>query len=216
MNLPQTIQKLTNGIEFNESVIDILKIPSLNKAVNNATELYKLNSLEHIPILYDLYKFMGVTSTNDPAYAVPANLYELVGNAYMFKLPIWGYRVPYGENPQTITGGSPWQFVTTITIIKTKVHYLNLTDLLVKKSKIVSYLSTDGNVGLPPFNVTIDPINELSTDFATFYRWIKVTDGYELEYYSFFPFSNDVNVTLNTSVYFLDKDLGNEIQSFIF
>lgn len=207
---------LSNSIVFNEITVDFLKIKQTNQSVINNSERFIYTQLSHAPVLYDLYKFMGVTSTNDPDHAIPANLYEVdeKGTTWNFILPIWGYRVPYGVNPQTQTGAGPWTFLTSINIIKTKVHFLNLPDLMVQKSKIINYLYTDNNEPLPIFVITIDPINELSTDFSTFYRWNKVTDGYELEYFSFFPYSNEVDVKLNTSIYFIDKELNTEIQSY--
>lgn len=215
-NIKFKIPTLYKDIKTIENKIDFLKLSNLSNTATNNFENFNVSTLVHVPILYDLYNFTGVTYTNNPAHAVPVNLYDFDGVAYTFNLPVYGYRVPYGENPTTITGTSSWDFLTTINIIRTKIIYLNLPDSYIRKTRIVSYLYTDDNTPIPSLKILVDPINEIFTDFSYFYRWLKVTDGYLLDFYSFFPYFLSVEVKLKTNVYFLNKDLGNENQSNIF
>ena len=216
-NVKYKIPQLLRDVKFNESKIDFLKLSKINNTSTNNFENFNVSTLVHAPVIYDLYKFLGTTYTNNEATAIPPSCYDFDGTAYRFNLPIYGYRVPQGVDPIAFSGGAtPWQFITSINIIRTRVNYLNLPDSYIKKTKVVSYLYTDDNSPIPSLGILIDPINEIYTDFSYFYRWLKVTDGYILDFYSFFPYFPTVEVKLKTDVYFLNKDLGNENQSNIF
>ena len=215
-NTKYKIPQLLNDVTANESTIAFLKLSKIKNTATNNFEKFNVSTLVHAPVIYDLYKFFGVTYTNNEAGAVPPEVYEEneAGNAWTFILPVYGYRVPQGVDPVVFSGGAtPWQFITSINIIRTRVNYLNLPDSYIKKSKIVSYLYTDDNTPIPSLNILIDPLSEIYTDFSYFYRWLKVNDGYVLDFYAFFPYFTTVEVKLKTNVYFLDKDLGNENQS---
>ena len=216
-NTKYKIPQLLNDVTANESTIAFLKLSKIKNTATNNFEKFDVSTLVHAPVIYDLYKFLGVTYTNNLDGAVPPNCYDFDGTAYRFNLPVYGYRVPQGVDPVVFSGGAtPWQFITSINIIHTRVNYLNLPDTYIKKTKVVSYLYTDDNIPIPSLNVLIDPISEIYTDFSYFYRWLKVTDGYILDFYAFFPYFTTVEVKLKTNVYFLNKDLGNENQSNIF
>jgi hypothetical protein len=212
----QKLRKLTEGILFNESIIDFLKLNNISRSVNNSSEKFIISPVVHNPVLFDLYNFQGLTYTNDESGAVPPQYYDVneENTAWTFNLPIWGYRVSDGVNPETLLGVGPWEYLTSISIIKTKIHYLNLPEIYVQKAKVISYLYTDDNLAIPSFEVLVDPINDIYLDFSTFYRWVQVTDGYELEFYSFLPVIEGMDVKLDTTIYFLSKDLGNENQSY--
>jgi hypothetical protein len=210
-NVKYKLSQLLNDVTANESSIDFLKFLDVSNSASNNFEKFNVSVLTHVPVVYDLYKFLGTTYTNNPEGAVPPGLYDFDGTAYTFNLPVYGYRVPQGVDPVVYSGGAtPWEFITSVNIIRTRVNYLNLPDSYIKKSKIVSYLYTDDNTPIPSLNILIDPINEIYTDFSYFYRWLKVDDGYVLDFYAFFPYFTTVEVKLKTNVYFLDKDLGNE------
>jgi hypothetical protein len=211
-NVKYKLSQLLNDVTANESSIDFLKFLDVSNSASNNFEKFNVNSLVHVPIIYDLYNFLGTTYTNDPAGAIPPERYDFDGTAYRFNLPIYGYRVAKDVDPVIFTGATPWEFITSINVIRTRVNYLNLPDSYIKKSKIISYLYTDDNTPIPSLNILIDPINEIYTDFSYFYRWLKVDDGYVLDFYAFFPYFTTVEVKLKTNVYFLDKDLGNENQ----
>ena len=218
-NVKHKLSQLLNDVTSNESSIDFLKFLDVSNSASNNFEKFNVSILTHAPVVYDLYKFLGTTYTNNEAGAVPPEVYEEneEGNAWTFILPVYGYRVPQGVDPVVNSGGAtPWEFITSVNVIRTRVNYLNLPDSYIKKSKIVSYLYTDDNSPIPSLNVLIDPLGEIYTDFSYFYRWLKVGDGYVLDFYAFFPYFTTVEVKLKTNVYFLDKDLGNENQPNIF
>jgi hypothetical protein len=215
-NTKYKIPQLLSDVTANESTIDFLKLSKIKNTATNNFENYNVSTLVHVPVLYDLYNFRGTTYTNDPAGAIPPECYDFDGTAYIFNLPIWGFRVAKDVDPEVLTGASPWLFLTTVNFIHTRINYLNLPDSYIKKAKVVSYLYTDDNTPIPSLNILIDQYNDLYTDFSYFYRWLKVDDGYILDFYSFFPYFPTVEVKLKTNVYFLNKDLGNENQSNIF
>jgi len=216
-NTKYKIPQLLSDVTANESTIDFLKLSKIKNTATNNFENYNVSTLVHVPVLYDLYNFLGTTYTNNPAGAVPPGCYDFDGTAYIFNLPVYGFRVPQGVDPVVFSGGAtPWQIITSVNIIRTRTNYLYLPDSYIKKARVVSYLYTDDNTPIPSLNVLIDPISEIYTDFSYFYRWLKVDDGYILDFYSFFPYFPTVEVKLKTNVYFLNKDLGNENQSNIF
>jgi hypothetical protein len=216
-NVKYKIPQLLRDVTANESSIDFLKLLDVSNSGCNNFENFNVSTLNHVPIIYDLYNFLGITYTNNEAGAIPASCYDFDGTAYRFNLPVYGYRVLQGVDPVVFSGGAtPWEFITSVNVIHTRVNYLNLPDSYIKKVKIVSYLYTDNNTSIPSLNILIDPISEIYTDFSYFYRWLKVTDGYVLDFYSFFPYFTTIEVKLKTNAYFLDKDLGNENQSNIF
>jgi hypothetical protein len=216
-NVKYKLSQLLNDVTANESSIDFLKFLDVSNSASNNFEKFNVSVLTHAPVIYDLYKFLGITYTNSEAGAVPPERYDFDGTAYRFNLPVYGYRVPQGIDPVVFSGGAtPWQFITSVNIIRTRTNYLNLPDSYIKKVKVVNYLYTDDNSPIPSLNILIDPISEIYTDFSYFYRWLKVDDGYVLDFYSFFPYFPTIEVKLKTNVYFLDKDLGNENQSNIF
>lgn len=213
-NTKYKLSKLWNNIITNESTIDFLKLSQVHTTNCNSFERFINNTLTHVPKLYDLYNFGGITYSTSPQS--PSENYNFDGVAYTFNLPVFGYRVENGLDPVTISGGSgPWTFIGTVSVNHTRVNYLNLPDEYIKKSKVITYLYTDDNAPMPSFELIINPytISKTTTDFRYFYRWIKVTDGYILDFYSCFLYSNDVDVKVKTNVYFIAKDLGNEIQS---
>jgi hypothetical protein len=206
------IPKIFNDIKFNKISIDFLKESNVISGYNNSLEKNIKTEFEHVPTLFDLYKFKGITYTNNEADATPAEVYEeLTPDAWTFILPVYGYRVESGVDPAVLTGASPWEFITTICIVKSKIHYINLSDNLISKARIINYLYTADNSPLPTFKILIDPINDLYADYTYFYRWVKSNDEWDLEFYAFYPYY--ANVLMSTSIYFIDKGLSNGFQS---
>jgi len=207
------ILKLSEDVSFNEYKVKFLQPLAINHSYNSNNENYCSSIITHNPVLYDLYNFQGVTYTNNSAGAVPSQYYDIngAGTAWTFNLPVYGYKIAYGIDPTTFLGVGPWKFLSSIVIIKTKVYYVHLTDELVKNSKIISYLYTNNNSLVPNLEVLVDPIKNISLDFSVFHRWVKIDEGYALEYFSIFPYF--ANLNLKTIVYFTDKALSNESQS---
>jgi hypothetical protein len=205
------IAHLVRDIATHKDEIDFLKLSQVHKTNVNNFESFISNTLTHYPKLYDLYNFQGVTYSTDPP--TPSANYTHTEDGYYFKLPVWGYRVEHGDDPVTISGGStPWEFLATVSIIHTKYSYVNLPESFLKKAKILTYLYNNSNAPMPSFETIVTPyeFNLTSTDFGWFYRWLKVDNGYVLDYYAFFLYSEEVDVKVQTNVYFLDKDLANE------
>lgn len=214
----QTKRKLSvawERVQATESTVDFLKFQKLTGVVASDFQNYFINEITHAPVLYDLYNFQGVTYTTDPDLAVPVELYtpNEDSTAFTFNLPIYGYQVLQGVDPAISTGASPWQFVLSVALIKSKTYYLHLSARDLPKLKIVSYFSTEANVRLPSFQFLVDPIDEIYTEYSSFYRWVKLETGFLLEFYAFYPYFADLNLQLNTKVYFMNKGIVNEIQS---
>ena len=210
----KVLPSLWNDVNFNESSIDFLKSRSLNDTGTNSFESSLIYNYEPTKVLCDLYKYEGVTYTNNPAGAVPAANFNVntKGTAWTFKLPIFGFKVIHGE-PLPDVGPYDWKYITSVFIIKERINFKDLPDAYVKKAKVVNYLFTDNNDPLPTFLQELDPINKIYTEFAYFQRWVKVDNGYDLEFYAIIPYIEEPEPKLQLMIYFLNKDLGNESQS---
>lgn len=210
------INKLWENITFNEFKINLLKefdirIGSMISPVRNVT-----NTISHSPVIYDLYRYLGVTYTNDVNFAVPAELYTANENnsVFTFNLPTYGYAVPFDVDPNELLGTvNAWEYQVSVAIIKTKINYTGLTSDIVRRANLVTLLETDSNITIPSLQVLIDPIKEIYTDFSYFYRWIELASSYDLEIYAFYPLTNNVNLTMTTNITFFSKGAFNEIQS---
>lgn len=213
--LQNNFKQLYTDIQKNKNLNDNLKFSQISISVNPSLEKNLITVLNTTPSIYDLYNFKGITYTNDPDLAVPVELYDTDdgGASYYFILPTFGYRVNQGVDPEVETGAGPWEYLTTINIVKTIVTFQNLTETMLHNARIVSYLHTTGNVAVPNLEILVDPYINSYTDYSEFYRWRKTSIGYDLEYYAFFPYFNTINLQLKSSVYFIDKGTSNAIQS---
>jgi hypothetical protein len=217
-NFNQTKYKLPqlwNDVKFTETSIDFLKRSDLNHSSVESFEVFLIERIEPNRVIYDLYDYKGITYTNNETDAVPVENFDVneAHTAWTFKLPVYGYRIK--KDIETLPNVSPytWEYSTSIVIIKHRIIFKNLSDYYIKKSRIINYLFTDNNVPLPSFLILLNPISDIYTEFSSFYRWIKVSDGYNLEYYAIYPYTASPEVKLQLLIYFLNKDLGNESQS---
>ena len=215
LNTPfKILPSLWNDVKFNESSIDFLKLKNLSNTGTNSFESSLIYNYEPTKILCDLYNYVGVTYTNNPAGATPIANFEVneAGTAWTFKLPTFGFKVIHGETLPDV-GPYSWTYVTSIFLIKERINFKDLPESYIKKSKIINYLFTDNNAPLPSFSKLLNPINEIYTEFAYFQRWVKVDNGFDLEFYAIIPYTEEPEPKLQLMIYFLNKDLGNESQS---
>jgi hypothetical protein len=208
------LPSLWNDANFNESTIDFLKLHNLNGTRTNSFESSLVYDKEPTKVLCDLHEYKGVTYTNNEDGAVPAENFTVneEGTAWTFRLPIWGFKVVHDE-PLPPVGPYTWEYITSVFIIKERINFKDLPDSFIKKAKVINFLFTDNDVALPNMRMMLDPIEEIYTEFAYFQRWVKVANGYDLEFYAIIPFTAEPEPKLQLKVYFLNKDLGNESQS---
>jgi hypothetical protein len=114
------LPRLLDGVSFNESNINFLKLSQTTNTGTNNFENYLFTSLEPTRVLYDLYEYQGVTYTNNPAQAVPGANFDVNSEhtAWTFNLPIWGYRVKHEGESLPDVGPYSWLFQNSIIIIK--------------------------------------------------------------------------------------------------
>jgi len=210
------ISKLWETITFVEQKVDLLKEFHLHSASSINASRNILTSITHTPIIYDLYRFLGVTYTNNESLAVPAELYTANEDdtVFTFNLPVYGYAVPQYTDPFDSTGVDTWEYQLSVAIIKTRINYANITSDIVHRSNLFTYLTTDNNTEIPSLQILIDPIKEIYTDFSHFFRWIELTSGYDLEIYAFYPLVENINLSLITNVVFMTQGAFNEIQPY--
>ena len=137
------IGKLWTQVTADERTISLAEIRNDRFAIGTSLEKVIKTSIVHEPVLYDLYKFLGVTYTNIETGAVPAELYQSnpTMTAWTFLLPVFGYKVPHGEDPEALlgTGEGSWEFQTTIAIVKTRIHLPGIPEYLINKARVFSF-----------------------------------------------------------------------------
>ena len=197
-------KSIYNNIITNENKIEFLQPLSYIKVNNSFIKKLNIISINTTPIYYDLYNFEGITfSTSEPE---PASAYEYRDIGYYFIYPVWGFVVPSGETPESITdGATPWQFQTTIAIIKTQLNFPKMPDWVIDGAKVISYLYNDDDSAVGDLAFTILPGGEnmdaIVVDFSEFHRWIKLEEGYNFEYYAIYPVPENHQLHLNTNLY---------------
>ena len=168
-------------------------------------------------VYYDLYKFLGTTYSVGTVSPTPISAYdaELISGttyAYTFIYPIYDFQVPVGEAPEDYTdGATPWEFQTTIAIVKSKIMFPNMPDWGVDGAKIISYLYKEDGTVVDNLKFVLregsQNLDELSVDYGEFHRWVNLlddngeTNGYEFEYYCIFPIPDNQQIFLNANLY---------------
>ena len=215
-------RKVWEEVEFNKSEIDSLPlIQNLNTNVNTL-QRYLFNTIDHTPVVFDLYNWLGVTFTTAETSPEPTSLYQrnALDTGWEFILPIFGYRIPHQADVETITGSSDWEFNTSVVASKTKVFYQGLTERTLDRLRVVTILSARNQdqllvpISSSAFKILIDPINNIFTNYSIFTRWVKQNNGYDLEVYSFYPLLDNLDIKLTTKVYGINKEVIDEIQPF--
>lgn len=211
------ISKLWEAITFNETKINLLKDFKLHTASSINPTRNILTSITHTPVIYDLYRYLGVTYTNNAEFAVPAELYTAneANTVFTFNLPVYGYPVPLDTDPNELLGTTDaWEYQLSVAIIKTKINYAGINSDIVHRASLFTYFNTDSNITIPSLQVLVDPIAEVYTDFFYFYRWVELETGYDLEVYAFYPLTDNVNLSLTTNIVFFTQGAFNEIQPY--
>ena len=162
---------------------------------------------------YDLYDFKGTTYAVGTTSPTPADCYKAVlisGStySYTFIYPINAYPVPVGEDPEDILGCSPWEFNTTIAVVKTLYNLPSFPDWALEGAKVVSYLSSGAGITIPNLEIEVTP--GVFTGFNTYHRWIKTENGYDLEYQAYYPVPSGYTIDLNTNLYIYNKKVYDE------
>ena len=175
--------------------------------------------LEFTPVYYDLYKFLGITySGGGDTSPVPESAYiEQNSNEWYFKYPIIGFPVLAGATPESVTDGAEtWEFQVTVAVIKSVTQFDKMPDWAIEGAKHVSYLyKTDGT----PYTSSKEilqakstDLDEISVDFNNFHRWVKLTNGYNFEFYAIYPLTS-TEIKLNTTLYFTNTKNTNYAKS---
>ena len=126
--------------------------------------------------------------------------------SYGFIYPIYGFSVPSGENPEDYTdGSSPWEFKTSIAIIKQSYEFHEMPEWMINGAKIISYLYNENGSIVENLKVILlnesQNMDEISVDFTEFYRWIELEKGYIFEYYAVFPVPENQQISLKSNLY---------------
>lgn len=205
-----SIEELWQTIKYNSfRISDFSKIEYTNNP-NTFIKNIRFVSIDTTPQYYDLYNFLGTTSsTNQPSPASAYNYRYSINTAsyaYYFIYPRRGFPVPSGESPEDYTdGATPWEFKTTISIVKTVYQFPKMPDWALDGAKLVAYLQRTDNQ--PVGNITYylraagTNLNEITVDFNYFYRWVKLNEGYNFEFYAIYPFV-DSDIFINAKLYF--------------
>ena len=214
--------KLWETVDFNESqVFAFSRLQNVSTNVNSF-QRYLFNTVEHVPVVFDLYDYQGVTFTTAEDSPEPEELYRRneSDTGWEFILPIFGYRIPHQEDIEELTGTDEWEFNTSIVVSKSRVFYQGLTERTLDKLKPVTILSARFGdqlftpVNRDSFRILIDPINQVFTDYSVFTRWVQKESGYDLEIYVFYPLLEDHDIKVTTKVFAINKEVVDEIQPF--
>jgi hypothetical protein len=208
------LRTLFSNIEKNSSDIKFLD----NWNIKHTTETHITTSgvveLDTTLQFKDIYKFTGITFTTNEAQAVPAELYEFDGTAYRFIYPVYGFQVEADEDPNETLGGT-WELQTRVAIVNSSFFFPNLTDRIVSESKLMVYLFVpDNTIPIPELRINIDPIKEIYADYEYFHRWIKQETGYRLDFFSFFPYPEDIDLRIKSNVIIYNLGDINVIQNY--
>lgn len=201
--------KIQKELVTNEN--DIFKLTKFNYQKNTNSFLKKINviQVDTTPTYYDLYKFLGITFSTGENPPNPPEVYKDIsdGNGWWsFFYPIYGFPVPLGENPEDYSyGATPWEFQTSIVIIKRLYEFPNIPDWVINGTKVISYLFNNDGSYIQNLKYILLPgslnIDEFSIEFSEFYRWIKLEKGYNFEYYAIYPVPQNHQIFLNTKLY---------------
>jgi len=206
------IENLINNVEKNKN--NIAKIIDTSYVKNSSSFTKKITkiSIDTTPVYYDLYKFLGVTYSVGEVSPTPESAYDarLISGttyAYSFIYPAFGFAVPFEETPESVTdGATPWEFQTSIAIIKSTILFSNISDLIVDGMSLISYVSNEDGSVVEDLKVVLEEesqsIDEVSIDFSEFYRWIQLSEGYQFEYYAIYPVPENHQITLTSNLYF--------------
>jgi len=194
---------------------DITKLPKFSYKKNTSSFLKKINIVEidTTPVYYDLYNFKGITYSTGTISPEPESAYEksdepVSGDiyTYTFIYPIYGFSVLSGETPESVTGGAtPWEFKTTVAVIKNKIHLPNMPDWAITGCKLISYLYNEDGSLVENLKIVLleegQNLDEISVDFSEFYRWVKLEEGYNFEQYVIYPIPENHQISLKSNLY---------------
>lgn len=163
------------------------QVPELTKPkpVEHPITYLKKNRKVEIPttpVYYDLYNWLGTTYASGGGDSPePASAYDFDGG-YVFKYPVFDFRVPKGSTPMDIVIGSTeeqWEYSSSIAIINSSVFLRDVDETLLNFIKVKSYLYNDND----------EPAS--CDDFSEIYRWHKDINGYTFYYNAFFSVDQD-------------------------
>ena len=214
----QIIQDLWKQTEStNQKAFDLNKF-SFEQHTDSFINRFQSVTLDLTPVYYDLYKFLGITYVTGATPPDPASAYEeRETEQWYFKLPTIGFAAPAGETPESVTGGAtPWEFQTTVAVVKTSKQFNKMPDWAIDGAKHISYLYKDDGTAYSSSKEILQTkstnLNEISVDFNDFHRWVKLDSGYNFEYYAIYPLPSS-EVHLNTTIYFTNTKNTNYAKS---
>jgi hypothetical protein len=203
----QGVSRLWENIRKNQQ--DIFKLSGFTYQTNSNSFLRHVNivSLDTTPVFYDLYKFLGITYANEAQEPASAYEYDADSNSWVFILPTVGFAVPEGATPESQTeGATPWEYQTTIAIVKSSIDFPKMPDWGIDGAKLISYIANLNGTPVENIKVVLQSsgqnMDEISVDFNNFHRWIALEEGYRLEYYAIYPITNtQAVITSNLYIY---------------
>jgi len=185
-------------------------------------------SIDTTPEYFNTYLFEGTLFYAGPSVDAPEpeSAYRFEegddnpdSGRYTFIYPTWNFRSPAEESPESITDGAePWTLQTSIGVIKSKLHFPKLPDRGIDGTKLIVYVNMlDGS----PYTTTkfvylqeSQDFDELSVEFSYFYRWIKLSEGYDFEFYSIFPVAENEQLVVTANLYFYNTNSQYYAQSY--
>ena len=212
------IQDLFQKTKANQQEVFNLNKFSFNQHTDSFINKFQSVTLDLVPVYYDLYKFLGITYATGATSPTPASAYEeQETEQWYFIYPTIGFAVVAGETPESVTDDvTPWQFQTTVAVIKSLFSFPKMPDWAIDGARHIAYLYKEDGTGYTSSKVILQAksqdFNEISVDFNDFYRWIKLEDGYNFEYYAIYPLPTS-EVYLNTTIYFNNPKNTNYAQS---
>ena len=206
------INKLKKDIKNQTVELDRIYENNKQKVVADFIRKQNKGIIDTTPVYFDLYNFSGVTYATGTTSPVPASAYiaTLISGdiyGYSFKYPTYGFVVPYGETPESVTdGATPWEFQTTIAVVVSKTQFNNMPESAFDGMKIISYLYNEsGSVVNNPEFIYLEEgqnLDKQSVEYANFHRWSKLGEiGYELEYYAIYPMPENEQLSLVANIY---------------
>jgi len=159
---------------------------------------------------FTLYRWQGISTRPITTYSSetpsPSNAYIQVpcydGEMWIFKYPRYGVPIPSEKSPTEFLPGSTedqwiediWSQYSSFQVIKEFINLLNFPEEII-------------------FNcVPVATYSKNPQNLNQFYRWIKMNNGYKLEYYALIqPQIDDLEVSLN--LYICNKAVFHAIQT---
>lgn len=207
------INKLKNDIKQQSKKLDRIYENNKQKTVASFIRKQNKGNIDTTPVYYDLYNFTGVTYATGTTSPVPASAYisTLISGttySYSFKYPTYGFVVPHGETPESVTdGATPWEFQTTIAVVISKTQIDNMPEVAFDGMKVISYLyDEDGSTVEDLEFIYLEAgqnLDKQSVEYANFHKWVQLENntGYESQYYAIYPVPENQQLTLVANIY---------------